>query len=241
MTAHIFGRMDADDQRDDADSIVGEAQIGHAAFVDVYSLSNRGPVHSAMIPDEVKRLAVPVQERVAVPGPRTARLELKPLLARPAAALTNDRELACAILEAVVPPGWPDPRFLDVIQARATASSGGDHFGIWVVIDRASTTVVGDVGFKGPPDTAGTVEIGYSIIPDWQGRGYAAEGASALAEWALSRTRVRAVIASCDEGNAPSVRTLERVGFHRTGMADGEIRWRYTGVSSPVAAVPVTA
>lgn len=227
---------------DDAERNMGEADSGHAPFVHVSSFSNGSEaVHSATIPGEAERLSVPVQETAAVPGLMTARLELKPLLARPAAALTSDRELASAILGAVVPPGWPDPGFLDVVLARALASAGGDHFGVWVVIDRADATVVGDVGFKGPPSRAGTVEIGYSIFPDWQGRRYAAEGASALVEWALARTGVRAVIASCDDGNVRSVRTLERVGFHRTGAAYGEIQWCYTGVSSPMSSPPVTA
>ena len=38
-------------------------------------------------------------------------------------------------------------------------------FGIWVMIERGSQSVVGDIGFMGPPDTDGSVEVGYSVIP----------------------------------------------------------------------------
>lgn len=164
-----------------------------------------------------------------MPQVPTARLILRPVSGRAAVALSTDRPLAAAILEAELPADWPHPGLLDVIEARATASEGGDHFGIWAIIDRSDATVVGDVGFKGPPDAAGTIEVGYSVLPDRQARGYAAEAASAIVEWALSRPNVRAVIASCDHTNTASIRTLERIGFRRTGEADGEIRWRYAG------------
>lgn len=166
----------------------------------------------------------------------TDRIELKPVSAETATALGADRVLASHMLEAELPADWPHPDFLDVIRAWAAASHGRDHFGVWVIVDRASATVVGDVGFHGPPDKTGTVEIGYSVVPDQRRRGYATEAASTIVRWALSRPDVRTVVASCDPDNQPSIRVLESVGFHRTGEADGEIQWRYGGdgeVSSP--------
>jgi RimJ/RimL family protein N-acetyltransferase len=49
----------------------------------------------------------------------------------------------------------------------------------------------------------------------------------AIAAAALTEPTVEVVVAGCDEDNAASVRTLERIGFRRTGRAGGEIRWRY--------------
>jgi RimJ/RimL family protein N-acetyltransferase len=34
------------------------------------------------------------------------------------------------------------------------------------------------------------------------------------------------VIARCDSDNLPSIRTLERLGFTRTGESDVQIAWR---------------
>lgn len=102
-----------------------------------------------------------------------------------------------------------------------------ERFGVWVMIERESGSVVGDIGFHGPPDDVGTVEVGYSVAPSRRRRGYATEAATAIIAWALSQPSVQAIVAGCDPDNVPSVHTLERVGFSRTGEADGEMRWRY--------------
>ena len=54
----------------------------------------------------------------------------------------------------------------------------------------------------------------------------ATEAGGALVTWALRQHGVRAVVASCDRDNMPSVRTLERLGFTRTGERDGAVHWR---------------
>ena len=98
---------------------------------------------------------------------------------------------------------------------------------MWVVIERESAIVVGDIGFFGPPDAAGVLEVGYSIVPDRRRRGYASEAASALVTWALDQPGVQTIVAGCDADNAASIRTLERVGFRRTGEAEGRVLWEY--------------
>ena len=95
------------------------------------------------------------------------------------------------------------------------------------MIERESGCVVGDIGFIGPPDERGSVEIGYSVIPDRRGRGYASEAGRALVDFALDQLGVEVVVASCDNDNVASIRTLERIGFRRTSEADGQVRWRY--------------
>jgi RimJ/RimL family protein N-acetyltransferase len=40
---------------------------------------------------------------------------------------------------------------------------------------RATGMVIGDIGFRGPPDAAGIVEIGYSVVAGRRRRGYATE------------------------------------------------------------------
>jgi len=164
-----------------------------------------------------------------VPTPRvlTERMELKPLPAIAAAALPEDREEASRILGAALPVEWPQPDLLDVLPLQAAASQETECYGVWVMIERESGSVVGDVGFIGPPDENGSIEVGYSVIPDRRRRGYATEAASAIVEWALSEPGVEVVVAGCDRDNEPSIRTLERLGFQRTGEASGQLRWRY--------------
>jgi ribosomal-protein-alanine N-acetyltransferase len=158
----------------------------------------------------------------------TARLELRPLPAAAAAALPGDRAEASRVLGATLAPDWPQPDLLDVLPLQASAPASSERFGVWVMIERETATVVGDIGFTGPPDQAGSVEVGYSVIPDRRRRGYATEAARAIVPWAHAQPGVEVVVARCDNGNLPSIRTLERTGFRRTGEENGRIRWRYT-------------
>jgi RimJ/RimL family protein N-acetyltransferase len=84
--------------------------------------------------------------------------------------------------------------------------------------------LVGDVAFWPDPDGA-EVEIGYSLHPDHQGKGYASEAVVALLR-ALRDEGVAAVVAGCDVDNEPSARLLERLGFELTGIEDGERTYR---------------
>lgn len=164
----------------------------------------------------------------------TDRLELRLLPVQAAAAVLEDREDAARRLGALLPPEWPHSELLGLLRRHAAALPEEACFGVWVMIERDSGSVVGDIGFHGPPDGTGTVEVGYSVVPDRRGRRYAGEAATALVPWALAQPSVQAVVAGCDPHNAPSIATLERVGFHRTGMANGEIRWRF-GALQPAA------
>lgn len=159
----------------------------------------------------------------------TDHLDLRPLPVRAAAALPEDRARAARAVGAALDLEWPDPHFLGVLRRHAAAPSGAECFGVWVMIERAGRRVVGDIGFHGPPDHSGTVEIGYSVVPRRRRRGYATESANALVAWALSQPGVHCVVAGCDPANEPSIRTLEAVGFRRTGDVGGLVRWRYEG------------
>ena len=111
----------------------------------------------------------------------TVRLELRPLPAKAAAALPQDREYVSHFLGVALSPDWPLRDLLDVLPIQASAPPIGERFGVWVVIERESATVVGDIGFFGPPDAAGVLEVGYSIVPrqlpPWS-RGRSISGAS---------------------------------------------------------------
>ena len=159
----------------------------------------------------------------------TERMELRPLPAAAANVLPEGREEAGRILGAALSVDWPQAELLDVLPIQASASLSDERFGIWVMIERESGSVVGDIGFIGPPSDGGSIEIGYSVVPDRRRRGYATEAARAIVDWALQESEVKVVVASCDNDNEPSIRTLERIGFLRADEADGQIRWRYGG------------
>ena len=150
--------------------------------------------------------------------------------AHAAAALPRGRAEAARLIGAALASDWPQPDLLDILHLQAAASPAMEHFGIWLMIERASGTVVGDVGFTGTPAADGSAEIGYSVVPSRRRRGYATEAVRALLAWASAQREVAAVVAGCDRDNIPSIRLLERLGFERIGERDDQVRWQLDGL-----------
>ena len=122
--------------------------------------------------------------------------------------------------------------------AALRSSSGPDPWRLgFFVVHREGASIIGSAGFKGPPDSTGTVEIAYGIVPAFEGRGYATEAAAALVQFAFASGQVRLVRAhTLPETNA-STRVLVKCGFHHVGMVvdpeDGPV-WRWERGPSPL-------
>ena len=143
--------------------------------------------------------------------------ELARVLAGPAADDADSQSWA---------PGYPLPgtrvaaRNL-VRQAEAAEDGGNGQWGMFQIILRETGEVIGDIGFHGPPDQAGTVEIGYSLVEQYRGRGLVGESALAICGLAWSQPGVTRIIAQTDEGNAASAGVLRHAGFREDGVAEG--------------------
>ncbi|AYC28411.1 GNAT family N-acetyltransferase [Paenisporosarcina cavernae] len=55
-----------------------------------------------------------------------------------------------------------------------------------LIILKRTNTIIGDMGFKGGPNDAGEMNLGYSIVPEYEGNGYATEMGKALCNWAIN-------------------------------------------------------
>lgn len=99
-------------------------------------------------------------------------------------------------------------------------------WGVWFVIDQENNNIIGDIGFKGKPNSANTVEIGYGIVPSAQGKGYATEAVQKLVEWAFSDKNVTKIVAECLDDNAPSIRVLEKLQMKRIGSENNMLKWQ---------------
>ncbi|MFI2189520.1 GNAT family N-acetyltransferase [Streptomyces sioyaensis] len=82
-----------------------------------------------------------------------------------------------------------------------------------MLTDAVAGTALGSIGFHGPPDDEGFVEIGYDLSPSARGAGWATEAVRLLAGWAAAHPEVRTVCALTEPENLPSQRVLERAGF----------------------------
>ena len=157
-------------------------------------------------------------------GPiRTARLEL-PALTIPHydRLLAGDRAAVGRDLDADLGEAWlGDARWLLSLR-REQLREHPDHepWLIRPVILREDGQVpaaIGYVNFHAPPDDAGVVEIGYALLPEWRGRGYAIEAARGALAWAAADPRTRTLRASVAPDNEPSLRLVAKLGLVRTG------------------------
>lgn len=76
---------------------------------------------------------------------------------------------------------------------------------------------IGDVGVN-LHDNRMQADIGYTLAPRWQGRGYATEAVGAVLGHLFRVKGLHRVSAECDARNVASYRLLERVGFRREGL-----------------------
>ncbi|WP_078840798.1 GNAT family N-acetyltransferase [Streptomyces antioxidans] len=86
--------------------------------------------------------------------------------------------------------------------------------------------VVGHAGFHGPPDEFGTVEIGYSIAPDFRRQGYARSALSELLRRAAAEPAVTTVRATISPDNVASLATISGFGFVEVGEHWDEVDGR---------------
>ncbi|MFD1018046.1 GNAT family N-acetyltransferase [Thalassobacillus hwangdonensis] len=102
-------------------------------------------------------------------------------------------------------------------QVEADETSVG--FGPWFIIDKHHQRIIGDIGFKGRPDQEGAVEIGYCIVPEERGAGYASEAVEYIVQWAF-QNGAKSVQAQCDRENIPSQKVLINNRFVNTDKQD---------------------
>lgn len=161
----------------------------------------------------------------------TPRLRLMACDADLTAAILEDKSRAECFLNADLHCEWPGDDtlgFLPFQVMRLRAHPEEFLWGIWLMLlkrERRRPVVIGDLGYKGPPDREGAVDLGYGIVPEMRLKGYTFEAAGALVAWAFAHPDVRLVTSSCDESNEGSIRILEKLGMKRHGKDGRLIKW----------------
>jgi RimJ/RimL family protein N-acetyltransferase len=104
-------------------------------------------------------------------------------------------------------------------------------FGLWHASLKSDGTAIGMCGLL-KRDTLPDADIGYAYLPAHWGKGYALEAAAATLRHAAEKFGLRRVIAVVSQGNAGSIRVLEKIGmqFERMHSMDpGEADVRLYG------------
>ena len=111
--------------------------------------------------------------------------------------------------------------FQDVSRERLaaifSACAGAGWFPGFAIEHQDDNTLIGFCGFKGPPDSERTVEIGYGLAPGYRGRGFASEAVRTVAGYCFETGRIAVVRAhTLPEPNA-STHVLRKCGFQNIG------------------------
>jgi RimJ/RimL family protein N-acetyltransferase len=97
-------------------------------------------------------------------------------------------------------------------------------YGFWAVEEKATGTFIGWFHLRPDPDTGDPAEpeLGYRLMRDAWGKGYATEGSRALIAVAFERRGARRVWASTMVINLASRRVMEKVGMRHVRTFWGE-------------------
>lgn len=98
------------------------------------------------------------------------------------------------------------------LEQRWRASYAEHGFGLWLVVERETGAATGLCGLV-RRDGLDDVDIGYAFLPAFWGRGYAAEAAEGVRDYARDVVGLGRLVAIAVPENGPSIRVLERIGM----------------------------
>ncbi|MEZ6028121.1 MAG: GNAT family N-acetyltransferase [Hyphomonadaceae bacterium] len=90
--------------------------------------------------------------------------------------------------------------------------------GFWAIEDRASGRLVGEIGLMDAkrdidPSFGDDRELGWALLPEAHGKGYASEALASVLAWEKQTFDAPCVVALIDPDNAPSIRLAQKFGF----------------------------
>ncbi len=105
------------------------------------------------------------------------------------------------------------------------------YYTYWIMIDKETEQEVGTIGYKGLPDQAGIVEIGFGTVKAFQNKGYMSEALKAFIKGFPDQSKkIKIIKAQVTKTNYPSIRVLEKVKFKRI-PSEGEFYfYEFSGI-----------
>jgi [ribosomal protein S5]-alanine N-acetyltransferase len=122
-----------------------------------------------------------------------------------------ERELGFSITRDVIDGNVIRALNMKLKKMESVDDSKHHWFTYWLIVIKEDNAGVGLIGFKGQPDAAGSVEIGYGIDKSYQGRGFMSEAVRVLVDRALEQAECQCVTATY-VANPASRRLLEKLG-----------------------------
>jgi RimJ/RimL family protein N-acetyltransferase len=153
---------------------------------------------------------------------RTERLSLRKLNEGDAASLFSYRSLP----EVYAYQLWRAASVSDATAFISGTADRLDHTGTWYqlgIFRLNDPTLIGDIGIHFINADRGEVELGFTLAPASQGKGYATEAVSAVITHLFINLRKRRIIINVHPGNSRSRRLASRLGMVQTGCYDKQI------------------
>ena len=106
-------------------------------------------------------------------------------------------------------------------------------YGYFVAEEKGTGRFVGRIGFTNPEGWPG-FELGWTLAPEFQGRGFATEGGRFLLNYAFNEMKKDHVISVIHPDNTPSIKVAERLGERLEGETEvGDMHMLVYGVDNP--------
>ena len=158
-----------------------------------------------------------------ISSPRLELIALSPYFLN--ASIRGDLETASHSIGLDIPTEWLEAKWL--MEMRLEKMRENPVLEAWLLRAvglRETKSMIGFIGFHTLPGAdylnsyaPGSVEFGYTIFPNYRGKGYAGEAAKALMDWATREHGVTRFVVSISPVNGPSLRIAKKFGFRKVG------------------------
>jgi len=108
--------------------------------------------------------------------------------------------------------------WIGIRRNQVLADPAWEPWSLRAMVLREERRMVGFASFHGPPgvnslDAPEAAEVGYTVLPEFRGRGYATETCRSMLEWARREHGVRHFVSSIEPANAASIAVIRKLGF----------------------------
>ncbi|MDP5121633.1 MAG: GNAT family N-acetyltransferase [Spirosomaceae bacterium] len=134
---------------------------------------------------------------------------------------TNETD-ATFLVDLMNSPGWlefigdrqvyTESDAISYIKARITPQFDRLGYGNYTIIKKADSVKIGSCGLYDREGLAG-IDIGYALLPDFQGKGYAFEAVNELKNIAFNQFNLPEIKAITNKENLPSQQLLKKIGL----------------------------
>ncbi|RKR82525.1 ribosomal-protein-alanine N-acetyltransferase [Mucilaginibacter gracilis] len=117
---------------------------------------------------------------------------------------------------------------LAFIQKIITLTQNGHSF-YWAITLKSEDLLIGTLCFWNIDEANQSIELGYELLPDYQGKGIITEAITEVLQFGFTQVGAKAIMAFPSANNARSVAVLQKLGFE---LSDGSYDNSHDGVDN---------